>query len=87
MAPNQANDGSASFGGRVPANVKTAFSDWAREIDYERRAQNIGESHVYRQALYEFMLNNWADAPEEVREQVDREWLKTQVDGGVGIEL
>lgn len=87
MAPNQGNDGSASFGGRAPVNVKSATKDWARELNYQNREEQIGESHLYRQALYEFLLNNWADAPEQVREQVDREWLKRQVDGGLGIDL
>lgn len=87
MTSNRSNDGSASFGGRVPVNVKSAFNDWARELNYQNREEHIGESHIYRQALYEFMLNNWSDAPEEVREQVDRQWLKNQVDGGLGIEL
>jgi hypothetical protein len=44
------------------------------------------QSHLIRQALYEWMLENWEDAPEEVKEKVDREWLEDQVEGEVGVE-
>lgn len=87
MVSNQSNDGNASFGGRVPVNVKSASKDWAGRLNYENREESIGESHIYRQALYEFIANHWDEAPEEVREQIDREWLKSQIDGGLGIDL
>jgi len=87
MAPNQGNDGTAAFGGRVPVNIKTAAKDWANELDYQNRQQNIGESHLYRQALYELFLNKWDELPEGVRDEVDREWLQSRVNGGLGVNL
>lgn len=87
MAPNQATDGNVSFGGRFPSNVKTASQQWAAHLNVENPADNIGESHVYRQAIYEFYLNHWEDVPGEVREQVGKEWLQGQVDGGIGVDL
>ena len=87
MASNQATDGSAPFGGRVPSHVKSAASDWVRELDYQNRNKNIGESHLYRQALYEFFLNHWEEISEEAKQNLEKEHLEDQVSGGLGIDL
>lgn len=88
MASNQANDGNVSFGGRFPSTLKTGSRSFAAHLNVQNPEDDIGESHVYRQAIYEFYLNHWDELPEKTREELpSREWLKSKVDGGLGIDL
>lgn len=85
MAPDQ-SPSSTHVGGRAPANVKAAVVDWTHHLNGQDPYTDVKQSHLVRQALYEWMLEHWDEAPEDVKEKIDREWLEDKVEGGLGVE-
>lgn len=81
---NEADPGKTQVSARVPYAVKEAFSKLAHKRNGEDAFTTVRQSDVQREALYAYLLEVWNELPEDVREDLDRDRLKHEVEEGPG---